>query len=80
MESLVLDYVDEIRDEVLQRFRLYSKSSHDIQMFISYLLDEYHSFVQAARHVATLVSYLVRLLVRLFFFSSSPSSSRKNTI
>ena len=60
LESLVLEYVNEIRAQVLQRFQLCSRNSADIQLFITFLLDEYQAFVQAAQNVAILVSSLVR--------------------
>jgi hypothetical protein len=60
LESLVLDYVREIRKQVLERFHTCSKTSHDVQLFISFLLDEYQMFIQAANNVSSIVSYLVR--------------------
>ena len=60
LESIVLDYVREIRKQVLERFHTCSKTSHDVQLFISFLLDEYNLFIQAATHVSTILSHLVR--------------------
>lgn len=59
LESIVLEYVREIRNQVLERFHTCSKTSHDVQLFISFLLDEYNMFIQAANNVSTIVSYLV---------------------
>ncbi len=61
IESIVLEYVDEIRNQVLKRFHTCLKTSNDVQLFISYLLDEYNIFIQAAKNVSTIVSYLVRI-------------------
>ncbi|CAF4028576.1 unnamed protein product, partial [Rotaria magnacalcarata] len=58
LESIVLEYVREIRNQVLERFHTCSKTSHDVQLFISFLLDEYNMFIQAANNVTTIVSYL----------------------
>jgi hypothetical protein len=60
VEFIVLEYVDEIRNQVLKRFETCLKTSTDVQLFISFLLDEYNSFVQAATNVSTIVSFLVR--------------------
>ena len=60
MEFIVLEYVDEIRNQVLKRFQTCLKTSTDVQLFISFLLDEYNSFVQAAKNASTIVSFLVR--------------------
>lgn len=60
MELLVLEYVDEIRNQVLKRSQTCLQSSNDVQIFISYLLDEYNTFIQAAKNVSTIVLYLVR--------------------
>jgi hypothetical protein len=61
LELIVLEYVREIRNQVLERFHTCSKTSHDVQLFISFLLDEYNMFIQAANNVSTIVSYLVRI-------------------
>ena len=61
IESILLEYVDEIRNQVLKRSQTYLKASNDVQLFISYLLDEYNTFIQAAKNVSTIVSYLVRI-------------------
>jgi hypothetical protein len=66
IELIVLEYVDEIRNQVLKRSQTYLKTSNDVQLFISYLLDEYNTFIQAAKNVSTIVSYLVRIQ---FFFN-----------
>ncbi|CAF1522707.1 unnamed protein product [Adineta ricciae] len=58
LESIVFDYVREIRNQVLERFHSCSKTSHDVQLFISFLLDEYQLFIQAATNVSSIVSYL----------------------
>ncbi len=61
VESIVLEYVDEIRNQVLKRSQTCLKTSNDVQLFISYLLDEYNTFIQAAKNVSTIVSYLVSI-------------------
>jgi hypothetical protein len=66
LEFIVLEYVREIRNQVLERFHTCSKTSHDVQLFISFLLDEYQMFIQAATNVSIILSYLVR---NLFIFS-----------
>jgi hypothetical protein len=66
LELIVLEYVREIRNQVLERFHTCSKTSHDVQLFISFLLDEYQMFIQAATNVSIILSYLVR---NLFIFS-----------
>ncbi|UJR29165.1 hypothetical protein I4U23_010379 [Adineta vaga] len=58
LETIVFDYVREIRNQVLERFHSCSKTSHDVQLFISFLLDEYQIFIQAATNVSSIVSYL----------------------
>lgn len=60
IESILLEYIDEIRNQVLKRSQTYLKASNDVQLFISYLLDEYNTFIQAAKNVSTILSYLVR--------------------
>jgi hypothetical protein len=72
IELIVLEYVDEIRNQVLKRSQTYLKTSNDVQLFISYLLDEYNTFIQAAKNVSTIVSYLVRIqsFFNLHFFLS----------
>jgi hypothetical protein len=81
VESIVLEYVDEIRNQVLKRSQTYLKTSNDVQLFISYLLDEYNTFIQAAKNVSTIVAYLVR---RKYSFQKHQNlaffSSRKNNI
>lgn len=57
-----MEYVDEIRNQVLKRSQTYLKASNDVQLFITYLLDEYNTFIQAAKNVSSIVSYLVRTL------------------
>ena len=59
LESIVLEYVREIRQQVFERFHTCAKTSHDVQLFISFLLDEYQMFIQAATHVSMIISYLV---------------------
>ncbi|CAF0737080.1 unnamed protein product [Adineta steineri] len=66
LESIVLEYVREIRNQVLQRFHTCSKTSHDVQLFISFLLDEYNMFIQAANNVSTIVSYLEEHYMKSF--------------
>jgi hypothetical protein len=75
LESIVLDYVREIRKHVLERFHTCSKTSHDVQLFISFLLDEYQLFIQAANNVAAVVSYLVCHLLSLV---AHPTDKRTN--
>lgn len=58
---IVLDYVHEIRNHVLKRSQTCLKTSNDVQLFVSYLLDEYNTFIQAAKNVSTIISYLVRI-------------------
>lgn len=65
-ESIVLEYVREIRNQVFERFHTCAKTSHDVQLFISFLLDEYQMFIQAATNVSMIISYLV-----IFISSSS---------
>lgn len=60
LESIALEYVREIRKQVFERFQTCSKTSHDVQLFITYLLDEYQMFVQTATNVSKILSYLVR--------------------
>lgn len=60
LETVVLEYVREIRKHVLERFYSCSKTSHDVQLFISFLLDEYQMFIQAANTVSPILLYLVR--------------------
>ena len=78
LESLVLDYVREIRKQVLERFHTCSKTSHDVQLFISFLLDEYQMFIQAANNVSSIVAYLVRSALEEKTHTSH-LFSRKNT-
>ena len=70
IESILLEYVEEIRNQVLKRSQTSLKASNDVQLFISYLLDEYNTFIQAAKNVANIVSHLVR-----HFIPSSPRLS-----
>ncbi|CAF1148865.1 unnamed protein product [Rotaria sordida] len=58
IESIVLEYVNEIRNQVLKRFQTCLKTSNDVQLFISYFLDEYNTFIQAAKNISTIISYL----------------------
>lgn len=71
LESILLEYVDEIRNQVLKRSQTSLKASNDVQLFISYLLDEYNTFIQAAKNVASIVSYLVRIPPPSLHFYSS---------
>lgn len=81
VESILLEYVNEIRNQVLKRFQTCLKASNEVQFLISYLLDEYNVFIQAAQNVATVITYLVcnkfskliKSLILLFCF-------RKNII
>ena len=66
IESIVLEYVDEIRNQVLKRSQTYLKTSNDVQLFISYLLDEYNTFIQAAKNVSTIVKYLEESYMKKF--------------
>ncbi|CAF1165134.1 unnamed protein product [Rotaria magnacalcarata] len=58
VEVIVLEYVHEIRNHVLKRSQTCLKTSNDVQLFISYILDEYNTFIQAAKNVSTIISYL----------------------
>ncbi|CAF3466512.1 unnamed protein product [Rotaria sp. Silwood1] len=69
LESIVLEYVREIRNQVLERFHTCAKTSHDVQLFISFLLDEYNMFIQAANNVSTIVSYLEENHMKSFHLS-----------
>ncbi|CAF2935165.1 unnamed protein product [Rotaria sp. Silwood2] len=66
IESIVLEYVNEIRNQVLKRFQTCLKTSNDVQLFISYLLDEYNTFIQAAKNVSTVISYLEEHYMKSF--------------
>ncbi|CAF1187855.1 unnamed protein product [Rotaria sp. Silwood1] len=66
IESIVLEYVNEIRNQVLKRFQTFSKTSNDVHLFISYFLDEYNTFIQAAKNVSTIISYLEEHYMKSF--------------
>ncbi|CAF3974226.1 unnamed protein product [Adineta steineri] len=66
IESIVLEYVDEIRNQVLKRFQTSLKTSNDVQLFISYLLDEYNTFIQAAKNISTILFYLEENYMKSF--------------
>ena len=70
-----MEYVNEIRNQVLKRFQSCLKTSNDKQLFILYLLDEYNTFIQAAKNVSTITSYLVCIKFRnnFYFFLSFSS-------
>ena len=59
VKSIVLNHLNEIRDQVLKRFQTCPKAPNSIHSFISYFLDEYQSFVVGAENVSPLVSFLV---------------------
>lgn len=69
LESIVLEYVREIRNQVFERFHTCAKTSHDVQLFISFLLDEYQMFIQAATNVSMIISYLVTFVFHLCSFN-----------
>ncbi|CAF3414133.1 unnamed protein product [Rotaria socialis] len=66
MEVIVLEYVHEIRNHVLKRSQTCLKTSNDVQLFISYILDEYNTFIQAAKNVSTIISYLEEQYMQSF--------------
>ncbi|CAF1071852.1 unnamed protein product, partial [Didymodactylos carnosus] len=69
LESIVLEYVDEIRNQVLKRFQTCSKTSHDVQLFISFLLEEYSTFIQAAENVSAIVADLEEHYLKEFYLT-----------
>ena len=66
LESIVFEYVKEIRSQVLERFHTCSKTCHDVQLFISFLLDEYQIFIQAASNVSTILFYFEENYLKTF--------------
>lgn len=80
LEMIILEYINEIRNQVLKRFQICLKSSNDGKLFISYFLDEYNTFIQAAKNVSTIISYLVRIGILNIFKQYFISSLRRNII
>ena len=72
LEVIVVEYINEVRSQVLKRIQTCPEASNDVQLFISYLLDKYQTFIQAVKCVSTIVSYFVRVeiysLRRNFYF------------
>ncbi|CAF0844840.1 unnamed protein product [Adineta ricciae] len=66
LEAIVVAYINEVRSQVLKRIQTCSKASNDVQLFISYLLDKYQTFIQAVKHVSTIVSYFEENYLKSF--------------
>jgi len=74
LELIALEYVREIRKQVFERYQTCSRSSHDVHLFITYLLDEYQIFVQTATNVSTILfdleeNYLKRFHLTWLLFN-----------
>ncbi|UJR20533.1 hypothetical protein I4U23_023660 [Adineta vaga] len=66
IESIILEYVIEIRHQVLKRSQTCLQTSNDVQLLISYLLDEYQTFIQAVKNVSTILTYFEENYLKSF--------------